>query len=88
MLYRKDSAPKWYTPELIISPYGEMKQSGGGADIDSYFVISQEYYDFVTDETFSKNITITYEADYDEDYSYTTCSFIHIASELTIREIP
>ncbi len=87
VLYRKDSAPKWYTPELIINPYGEMKQSGGGADVDSYFIVSQEYYDFVTDETFSKNITITYEADYNEDYSYTTCSFINISSELSVREL-
>ena len=87
VLYRKDSAPKWYTPELTINPYGEMKQSGGGARIDSYFVISQPYYDFIKDENFNKNITIIYEAEYDENYNYESCSFIYIASELTIREV-
>ena len=87
VLYRKDSAPKWYTPELTINPYGEMKQSGGGARIDDYFVISQPYYDFVKDENFNKNITIIYDAKYDENFNYESCSFIHIASELTIREM-
>ena len=87
VLYRKDNAPKWYTPELTINPYGEMKQSGGGARIDDYFVISQPYYDFVKGENFNKNITIIYDAKYDENFNYESCSFIHIASELTIREM-
>lgn len=83
VLYRRDSAEKWYLPELRVDPFSRMKYSGGGIAAESYFICEQKFYDAERDETFSKDISITYSNEYldNGEYEYYT---LHIASELPI----
>ncbi len=85
VLYRKDSAPKWYCPEIQIDPYdiGEFSLVSGG--IRAAFTIEQDFYDAVADTTFKSKISMTYHNDFLEDSK--TCSYVQISSELPIREM-
>lgn len=83
VLYRRDSAEKWYLPELRVDPFSGIKYSGGGYAVDSYFICEQDFYDAERDETFSEDISITYSSEYLDsgEYEYYT---LYIASELPI----
>ncbi|MBP1560571.1 MAG: hypothetical protein J6C96_04925 [Oscillospiraceae bacterium] len=85
VLYRKDSAPKWYLPELKIDPYGIMEQSGGGYQVDSYFIISQPFYDYVKESELRTKLTIVYADDHSGNYQ--KLDYLYIASELPITKL-
>lgn len=74
VLYRKNSAPRWYLPEMEINPFG--------MDLENHKV---EFYDSVTDERFSKVVTLDYYYEYvdgEQEYYY-----IRVDSVLPIKEL-
>lgn len=83
VLYRRDSAPKRYLPQIKFDPYRGYK-SGGGNDYENYYVFEEEFYDSVKDESFSQDIAISYIYEYDDEYKYYG---VYIASELPIKEL-
>lgn len=74
VLYRKNSAPRWYLPEMEINPFG--------MDLENHKV---EFYDSVTDERFSKVVNLDYYCEYmdgEQEYYY-----IRVDSVLPIKEL-
>ena len=85
VLYRKDSAPKWYCPEIQIDPYDLEKISSVTGGVRVSFTVKPEFYDKVTDEIFRTELSITHHIDFYEDYK--TCSYVQVASELPIKPL-
>lgn len=84
VLCRRDSAEKWYLPELRVDPFSGIKMSGGGGiSPEAYFLCEQDFYDAERDKTFSEDIFITYSNEYldNGEYEYYT---LYIASELPV----
>ena len=93
-LYRKDSAPRWYLPEMKLDPCFGIVHEGGsnGNGNERELTCEQEFYDKITDESFTKKIRVVYSCEYlgfnteerRNEYEY---EYIHITSELPIKEL-
>lgn len=93
-LYRKNSAPRRYLPEMKLDPcYGIEHESGSnGNGNEMALTCEQEFYDSIRDESFSKKISVVYSAEYlgyneeerRQEFEY---EYIHITSELPIKEL-
>ena len=94
VLYRKNSAPRWYLPEMQLDPcYGIEHESGpSGNGNESELTCEQEFYDSVTGESFTKKIRVVFSGEYlgyneeerRQEFEY---GYIHITSELPIKEL-
>ena len=94
VLYRKNSAPRWYLPEMQLDPcYGIEHESGpSGNGNESELTCEQEFYDSVTGESFTKKIRVVFSGEYlgyneeerRQEFEY---EYIHITSELPIKEL-
>lgn len=83
-LYRKDSEPKRYLPEIKFDPYGDYKGRGGN-DYEGYYILDGEFFDGVKNESFAQDISISFTYDWDgHEYKYYG---VYIASELPIKEL-
>lgn len=84
VLYRKDSAPKWYCPEIQIDPYAQMSTSESRG-VRYSFTVEQSLYDKLSDSTFKAEVSMTYHSDFYDDFK--TCSYVQVSSELPIKPL-
>lgn len=84
VLYRKDSAPKWYMPEIHIDPHTVSFHEHTVTPTDAYFKCDQNFYDKTTDTTFSAAVAMVYCSDLFEN-NCESCSYVNVASELPIK---
>lgn len=93
VLYRKNSAPRWYLPEMQLDPCYGIEGSGPYGDSgESELVCEQEFYDSITDESFTRKIRVIFSSEYlgyneeerRQEFEY---EYIHITSELPIKEL-
>lgn len=89
VLYRRNDKPRRYMPELKLSAFTQIP-SAGGIDGEWTFSCTQEFYDSVKDESFSKHISMLCGIDtssYNEAaHVYERYYYLHIDSQLPIRE--
>lgn len=89
VLYRRNDKPRRYMPELKLSAFTQIP-SAGGIDGEWTFSCTQEFYDCVKDESFSKHISMLCGIDtssYNEAaHVYERYYYLHIDSQLPIRE--
>lgn len=92
-LYRKNSAPRWYLPEMKLDPcYGIQGSGPYGDSGESELVCEQEFYDNITDESFTQKIRVIFSSEYlgyneEERRQEVEYEYIHITSELPIKEL-
>lgn len=92
ILYRRDSAPRWYLPEMRLEPCSDTFMSGGNYDDEMELTCEQEFYDSITGESLTRNVRVVYGCEYlgynteerRNEYEY---KYIHVTSELPIREL-
>lgn len=89
ILYRRDSAPRWYLPEMRLDPCYGILGTGGSFD-EMELTCEQEFYDSITGESLTRNVRVVYGCEYlgyntDERRNEYEYKYIHVTSELPIR---
>lgn len=94
VLYRKNSTPRWYLPEMKLDPCYGIEHEGGpdGVGDEMELTCEQEFYDKITGESFTQKIRVVFRCEYlgyneEERRQEIEYEYIHITSALPIKEL-